>query len=156
MEIVREELGPDGDFAMDLHWHYDARDAISLAKALEHVNPMWLEDPVPPENPEAMAYVRRESPVPICTGENLYGLHGFQRLIELQALSTACISIFRNRAACWNRNESPISRTCTISGPRRTIRQARSVPLRPRMPRLPCETSAFMSWPSTLNGGRTW
>ncbi len=24
MEVVREELGPDGDFAIDLHWHYDA------------------------------------------------------------------------------------------------------------------------------------
>ena len=31
METIREALGPDGDFGMDLHWHYDARDAIELA-----------------------------------------------------------------------------------------------------------------------------
>jgi L-alanine-DL-glutamate epimerase-like enolase superfamily enzyme len=84
MESIREELGPDGDFGIDLHWHYDTRDVIQLAKALEHSNPMWIEDPVPPENPEAMKYVRDHSPVPVLTGENLYGFSGFQRLIELQ------------------------------------------------------------------------
>ncbi len=84
MEAVREELGPDADFGIDLHWHYDTRDAVQLAKALEHVAPMWIEDPVPPENPEAMAWVRERSPVPVCTGENLYGFAGFERLIQLQ------------------------------------------------------------------------
>jgi L-alanine-DL-glutamate epimerase-like enolase superfamily enzyme len=84
MDTIREELGPDADFAIDLHWHYDTRDAIQLAKALEHAAPMWIEDPVPPENPDTMAYVRRNSPVPVCTGENLYGFAGFERLIELQ------------------------------------------------------------------------
>ena len=72
METVREALGPDGDFAIDLHWHYDARDVIDLAKELEHVKPMWLEDPVPPDNIEAMARVTHAVNVPICTGENLY------------------------------------------------------------------------------------
>ncbi len=93
METICEELGPDADFAIDLHWHYDTRDAIELAKALEHVNPMWIEDPVPPENPDTMAYVRRESPVPVCTGENLYGFAGFERLIELQGTDGVHIDI---------------------------------------------------------------
>lgn len=93
MEAVRDELGPNADFAMDLHWHYDVRDAIELAKALAPVNPMWIEDPVPPENPDTMAYVRRESPVPVCTGENLYGFAGFERLIELQGTDGVHIDI---------------------------------------------------------------
>jgi len=38
---------------------------------------------MPPENPDAMAFVRRQSPVPICTGENLYTRQGFLRLTEL-------------------------------------------------------------------------
>jgi L-alanine-DL-glutamate epimerase-like enolase superfamily enzyme len=84
MEAVREELGPGPDMAIECHWRYDTRDVIDLAKALEPVKPMWLEDPVPPDNPETMAYVRRQSPVPICTGENLYGFAGFEKLIELQ------------------------------------------------------------------------
>ena len=69
------------------------RDVIELAKALEHVKPMWLEDPVPPENPEAMARVRTPSMCPICTGENLYTRHGFRKLIELQACDAVHIDI---------------------------------------------------------------
>ena len=57
METVREELGPDIDFGVEAHWRYDVRDAINMAKVLEPVKPMWLEDPVPPGNPDAMARV---------------------------------------------------------------------------------------------------
>ncbi|MDQ2899460.1 MAG: mandelate racemase/muconate lactonizing enzyme family protein [Acidobacteriota bacterium] len=93
MDVIRETLGPDIDFAIECHWKYDVRDVINLAKALEHVKPMWLEDPVPPENPEAMARVTHEVDVPICTGENLYTRHMFRRLIELQACDGVHIDI---------------------------------------------------------------
>src|SRR5260221_729821 len=82
MEAVRDELGPDVDFAVEAHWKYDVRDAIQMAKVIEPVKPMWLEDPVPPGNPEAMAQVARAVNVPIATGENLYTRDGFRRLIE--------------------------------------------------------------------------
>ncbi len=93
METVREELGPDIDFAIECHWRYDVRDVITLAKALEPLKPMWLEDPVPPENPEAMARVNHAVDVPVCTGENLYTRHQFRRLIELQACDAVHIDI---------------------------------------------------------------
>lgn len=93
MEIIREEVGPDIDFAIECHWRYDVRDVITLAKALEHVKPMWLEDPVPPENAEAMARVCHAVDVPICTGENLYTRHQFRKLIELQACDAVHIDI---------------------------------------------------------------
>ena len=54
---------------------------------------MWIEDAMPPENPDAMAFVRRQSPVPICTGENLYTRQGFLRLIELQGCDGVRIDI---------------------------------------------------------------
>jgi len=129
MEAVRDELGPDADFAIDLHWHYDTRDAIELAKALEPVKPMWIEDPVPPENPETMAYVRRESPVPVCTGENLYGFAGFEKLIELQGcdgvhidipksgglMEAKRISDFAASYAIWTAAHNPASPVGTIA-----------------------------------------
>lgn len=93
MEIVREELGPDVPFAIEAHWRYDVRDVIQLAKALEPVKPMWLEDPVPPENPEAMARVTHSVDIPICTGENLYTKHQFRKLVELQACDAVHIDI---------------------------------------------------------------
>lgn len=93
METIREHLGPDADFAVEAHWRYDTSDVIRLAHALEPVNPMWLEDPVPPDNPELMARVTHSVNIPICTGENLYGRQGFRKLIELQGTSGVHIDI---------------------------------------------------------------
>ena len=93
MEIVREELGPDVDFGVEAHWKYDVRDAIQMAKAIEPVRPMWLEDPVPPGNFEAMARVTHAVDIPICTGENLYTRDGFRRLIELQGCDIVHLDI---------------------------------------------------------------
>lgn len=93
MEIIREELGPDGDFAIEAHWRYDVRDVITLARALEPVKPMWLEDPVPPENIEAMKRVTDAVNIPVCTGENLYGRGQFRPLIVQQACDVVHIDI---------------------------------------------------------------
>ncbi len=93
METVRGELGPDIDFAVEAHWRYDVQDVITLANALEPVKPMWLEDPVPPDNIEAMARVTHAVRVPICTGENLYTRGGFRELITKQATSGVHIDI---------------------------------------------------------------
>jgi L-alanine-DL-glutamate epimerase-like enolase superfamily enzyme len=93
METVREELGPDIDFGVEAHWKYDVRDAINMAKVIEPVKPMWLEDPVPPGNPDAMARVTHAVDVPIATGENLYTRDGFRRLIELQGCDIVHIDI---------------------------------------------------------------
>ena len=93
METVRDSLGPDIDFGVEAHWKYDVRDAINMAKVIEPSKPMWLEDPVPPGNFEAMARVTHAVDVPICTGENLYTRDGFRRLVELQACDIVHIDI---------------------------------------------------------------
>ena len=93
MEAVRTELGPDADFAIECHWKYQTEDAIQLLNAMEHVQPMWMEDPLPPENTDAMARLARATRTPICTGENLYGIQGFRTLIESQATSGIHIDI---------------------------------------------------------------
>jgi L-alanine-DL-glutamate epimerase-like enolase superfamily enzyme len=93
MEVVRQELGPDIDFGVEAHWKYDVRDAIRMAQVIEPAQPMWLEDPVPPGNPEAMARVTHAVNVPICTGENLYTRDGFRKLIELQGCDVVHIDI---------------------------------------------------------------
>jgi L-alanine-DL-glutamate epimerase-like enolase superfamily enzyme len=84
MTTFREALGDDLDFGIEAHWKYDVHDAINMARVIEPVKPMWLEDPVPPGNPESMAYVTKAVNVPVSTGENLYTRDGFRRLIELQ------------------------------------------------------------------------
>ncbi len=93
MMTVREELGPDIDFAIEAHWKYDVRDAIEMAKAIAPARPMWLEDPVPPGNPEVMARVTHAADVPIATGENLYTRNEFRRLIEIQGVDIVHLDI---------------------------------------------------------------
>lgn len=83
---VREAIGPDIDFACDCHWNYNTRDVIKLAQELAPLKPMWLEDPVPPDNIEALKRVTDNSPVPICCGENHYTRHGLRQVITTQAV----------------------------------------------------------------------
>ncbi len=82
---IREAVGPDVMLAMDCHWKYNVNDAILLAQALEPYDLLWLEDPVPPENIDALAKVTASTRTPICTGENLYRKHGYRELIQKQA-----------------------------------------------------------------------
>jgi L-alanine-DL-glutamate epimerase-like enolase superfamily enzyme len=83
---VREAIGPYIDLAIDCHWNYSTRDVIKLAQELEPFKLMWLEDPTPPDNIEALKRVTDNSPVPICSGENHYTRHGLRPMITTQAV----------------------------------------------------------------------
>jgi len=85
MHAVREVLGtgPDSpEMSVDCHWSFDARDAVRLAEALAPLKLIWLEDPVPPKNSDAMKFVTDHSPLAIATGENLYTKYEFRTLTE--------------------------------------------------------------------------
>ncbi|MDP6503020.1 MAG: mandelate racemase/muconate lactonizing enzyme family protein [Planctomycetota bacterium] len=82
---VRKAVGTGVDVCIDCHGIYNVRDAILLAKRLEPFNLMFLEDPVPPENIDAMAKVTASTSIPICTGEWVHRRDGFRPLIQQQA-----------------------------------------------------------------------
>jgi len=93
MNAVRAQLGWDIDMMIECHWKYDTQTAIELLNALGPTRPMWVEDPLPPENNDALARLARATTTPICTGENLYGVQGFRTLIETQACAGVHIDI---------------------------------------------------------------
>jgi len=82
---IREAIGPEMDLAIDLHGQYDAYAGMKLAHALEPFDLMWLEEPVPPENLDALLKITRSTRTPICVGENLYLRQGFRDLLQKQA-----------------------------------------------------------------------
>lgn len=82
---IREALDPNTDLAIDAHWAYAPVDIIKVAQAFEPLDLLWLEDPVPAENVEAMKKVKEASRTPICTGENFYTRFGFRELVHTQA-----------------------------------------------------------------------
>jgi len=83
---VRDAVGPGVDLALDCHWRYPLADVVRIAKAMEPFGLLWLEDPVPPFNPQSFLTLRQSTSVPLCTGENLFLRHGFRELIERQAV----------------------------------------------------------------------
>ncbi len=69
---ARETGGPGFDIAVDFHGRVHRGMAKVLARELEPLHPMFIEEPVPPGNTEALAEVARHSAVPIAVGERLY------------------------------------------------------------------------------------
>jgi L-alanine-DL-glutamate epimerase-like enolase superfamily enzyme len=82
---TREAIGPEVDLAIDCHGQFDVPSAITLAKAVEDLRLLWLEEPVPAENVEAMAHVKASTSTVICTGENQYTRWEFLELLQARA-----------------------------------------------------------------------
>jgi len=83
---AREAIGPKIDICADMHGRYDAITGKRVAKKLEDLNLMWLEEPIPAENPDAYRYITESTSTPICAGENLYLAYGFRKLLEIGAV----------------------------------------------------------------------
>ena len=79
---LREKVGPKVEILVDFHTRLDPIDAVRLARALEPVEPYFIEDPVRSENPEAYRFVRERTNVPIAGGEELATKWEFRPLIE--------------------------------------------------------------------------
>lgn len=83
---AREEVGPNIDICCDMHGRYDLTSGKRVAKMLEPLNLMWLEEPIPAENAEAYKYITQSTSTPICAGENHYLAYGFRPLLEIGAV----------------------------------------------------------------------
>ena len=79
---LREAVGSKADLLFGTHGQMTAAGAIRLAKRLEPYDPLWLEEPVPPDAPEEMAKVARATSIPIATGERLATKYDFARLLQ--------------------------------------------------------------------------
>jgi galactonate dehydratase len=86
MTAAREAVGPNVDICADMHARYDYPTGQQVAKRLEPLNLMWLEEPVPAENVDALKLIADSTSTPICVGENVYLAHGFRRMLEMGAV----------------------------------------------------------------------
>ncbi|HEX7900768.1 MAG TPA: mandelate racemase/muconate lactonizing enzyme family protein [Planctomycetota bacterium] len=84
-KAAREAVGNDCDLLIGTHGQLTAAGAIRLAKRLEPWDPLWFEEPIPPENMTELARVAKATSIPICAGERLQTKYEFARLIELGA-----------------------------------------------------------------------
>lgn len=86
-EMVRgvREAGPSFDICVEAHGKFNIATAGRIVKMLEPFDPFFLEEPVPPENVDAMAALQRSTNIPIATGEGLQSHFNFRELLNKQA-----------------------------------------------------------------------
>lgn len=82
---IRDAVGPNVDVGIDFHGRCSPAMSIRLAKALEPYHPFFIEEPVLPENVDALATVARSTSIPIATGERLYTKWGFWEVLKKEA-----------------------------------------------------------------------
>jgi len=89
MEIVaavRDAVGNGVDLLIEGHGRFDVATATTIARDLARFDPAFFEEPVPPDSIDALAQVRRKSPVPIAAGERCFEISRFWELLEKEAV----------------------------------------------------------------------
>ena len=86
MKAVREAVGNDVELFVEVHGRLAPSDAIRIGNRLEEFRPFFYEEPVPPQNLEALKKVADNVNIPIATGERLLTKFDFADLLPLQAV----------------------------------------------------------------------
>lgn len=81
IEAVRNSVGPDVGIGIDFHGRVHKPMAKVLAKELEVYHPMFIEEPVLPENNETLREIARHVSIPIATGERMFSRWHFKQLL---------------------------------------------------------------------------
>ncbi|NUQ63005.1 MAG: mandelate racemase/muconate lactonizing enzyme family protein [Pirellulales bacterium] len=83
----REAVGPEFEIAVDCHGRLSPSAAIRLCQALEPYHLLFIEEPVPPEDPQALREVTARSTTPIASGERLATMYAVRPFLETRSLS---------------------------------------------------------------------
>ena len=82
----REAVGDSVDLCIEIHRRLTPAEAIALARGIEQYHPLFYEDPILPENFDAMGLVANQISIPIATGERLHSIHEFEMLLKRGAV----------------------------------------------------------------------
>jgi len=82
MEAVREAVGEELNLCLDVHQRLSPAEAAELCRELAPTRPWFVEDPIRPEDPLAYRRVRKQTNLPLASGENLYSKWQFRPLVE--------------------------------------------------------------------------
>lgn len=94
LEAFEEGTGGRAQPIVDLNFNLTIEGIVQVARALEPFGLAWLE--VDAFDPAALAHARSRSPIPLCSGENLYGLRGFRPYLAAGAMDVASVDVIWN------------------------------------------------------------
>ncbi|MEZ5479718.1 MAG: mandelate racemase/muconate lactonizing enzyme family protein [Thiolinea sp.] len=93
--LLREAVGERADLLFGTHGQMTAAAAIRLARRLEPYDPLWFEEPVPPDSPLEMAKVARATSIPIAAGERLATKYDFAKYLQADAVAILQMNLGR-------------------------------------------------------------
>jgi len=82
----REAVGNNVDLCLEIHRQLSPPEAVALAAGIEPYHPFFIEDPILPDNLDAMDIIARKIKIPIATGERFCTMHQFATLLERGAI----------------------------------------------------------------------
>ena len=94
LEAFEEGTGGAARPIVDLNFNLEPEGCARVARALERFDLLWLE--VDMFDPGALAHVRHVAPMPVCSGENLYGSRGFRPYLEAGGMDVASVDVIWN------------------------------------------------------------
>ena len=94
LEAFRDGTGDAARPIVDLNFNLEPEGVVRVARTLEPFDLLWLE--VDLFEPRALAHVRHVAPMPICSGENLYGSRGFRPYLEAHGMDVASVDVIWN------------------------------------------------------------
>lgn len=83
VQAVVEAAGDDIDILIEGHGRFDIPTAVRIGHALEDFDILWFEEPIPPDNKEGLAEVKRRVRVPIAAGERLFSRYEYREFFRL-------------------------------------------------------------------------
>ncbi len=92
---IRQAVGKKCDLLFGTHGQFTVSGALRLARRIEPYEPLWFEEPTPPEMPEEMAKVARGTSIPVATGERLTTKYEFSRVLQTGAASILQMNLGR-------------------------------------------------------------
>jgi L-alanine-DL-glutamate epimerase-like enolase superfamily enzyme len=95
LQKLRQAVGNKADLLFGTHGQFSPSGAKRMARMMEAYDPLWFEEPTPPERPEMMAEVARATSVPVATGERLTTKYEFARVLELGAANILQMNLGR-------------------------------------------------------------
>lgn len=89
LEALRDGVGPDVDILLDLNFHAKTEGFLKILREISDLDMFWIE--IDSYSPEALGYIRRQSPHPISSCETLLGVREFLPYFREQAMDVAII-----------------------------------------------------------------
>ncbi len=85
VEAVRDAVGPDVEILIEMHGRFSPATAVAISRDLEQFAPSWVEEPVPPDNLDALKKAAAQINLPVATGERLHNRYEFRNLFVTEA-----------------------------------------------------------------------